>query len=127
MKIKIPTDKYGWINYFKFDNDGSVYIIEENPEGKTGRYQYNGTGCYQGEIKGLIKFHFHSDNPYFNRNHWYKATGWGNKYPEDIVFENKTTKKLMDTIDWSKPEKQLDKQIDKVHEQITQNHKNNRK
>lgn len=117
MKKKIPTDGV-WIDYYKTNSEGSVYIIEINPNGTLGAYQYNGCACFQGEVTGFIAYEFQSNNQYFNINNWYKATKWGNNYPENIVFANDEETKIMDTWDIAIDPKEFDVQIDKINKKL---------
>jgi hypothetical protein len=85
--MKMPVDKHHYINYHKFDDNGSVFIIELNSKGRFAKYQYDGVGCGQGSVKGFLNNHFHSDFNWFSSEHWYnKVTRWGENYPKEIVL-----------------------------------------
>jgi hypothetical protein len=106
--MKIPVDKHNFINYNKFDDKSSVFIIELNPKGRSVRYQYDGVGCFPGDVEGFLDNHFHSDLKWFSREHWYSMTRWGENYPKDIIQSNPETEaitaRLIDGIDVSDEE-----------------------
>jgi hypothetical protein len=82
----IPITEYGWLDYF----DGKIFIIEESKDGNLAKYQYDGTSCLQGQVKGFIADEFKSSSKWFNADWWYTKTTWGS-YPKKIYFtEGKT-------------------------------------
>ena len=82
----IPVTKYGWLDYF----DGKIFIIEKSEDGNLAKYQYDGTSCLQGQVKGFIVDEFTSSSKWFNEDWWYTKTTWGS-YPKKIYFsEGKT-------------------------------------
>ena len=118
--MKIPVDKHNFINYNKFDDTGSVFIVEVNPKGKSVRYQYDGVGCFPGEVEGFLNNHFHSDLKWFSREHWYSMTRWGENYPKDIVQSTPETDAIMkNEMLWGiEDDAQFDKMMDDVHHEV---------
>lgn len=117
--MKIPLDKYGHINYSKFDKKPSVYIIERNSKGREGYYQYDGVGCSPGTVEGFLAYYFHPDSIWFSSEQWYKATRWGSNYPRDIVISSKETDFIMDKFKWDwKTDEEFDKMNNNVHEEV---------
>ena len=94
---KIPVDKSNWIEYYHFGNR-SVYIIEKNPLGNYGQFQYNGVCCSQGSVAGFLAYHFETGSSYFDPEFWYRSTTWGNNYPKEIVFEYLTTLEIINSL-----------------------------
>jgi len=80
MLKKIPIIHEEWIDY-----KGKVLIIRHG-EGNSGRYQFNGTMCFQGFAYGKIADEFKSRCKWFNPNWWNKKTCWGAEYPKKIYF-----------------------------------------
>ncbi len=62
----------GYIEHEK----GDVVFIQKKGNGKKYKIQYNGTGCYQAEIRGDAKILFKSNSNWFNPNFWYDRNNW---------------------------------------------------
>lgn len=120
-EILIPTEtEWGgdWIDYKK-----SVYLIRADEEGNTGNFQFDGTSCAQGSIKGLIHAQFQTKGKYFNEDWWYKKTSWGEDYPTKVYFDTaKIAEEWSDSIygpeltddEWVKLQKVLRKKQDEA-------------
>ena len=52
MKEEIPVDKE-WDDPF-IEYDGNVLLIERDENGNYARFQYDGTSCLQGYVKGYV-------------------------------------------------------------------------
>lgn len=85
---EIPITNDGYINYIIGSSKRSqIFLIKPCHEGITGMYQYDGTLCKQGSVRGFVVCSFESKNKYFNPDFWYKKTAWGDDYPNKIYFD----------------------------------------
>lgn len=97
--MKAPVDEHEWIDYRGethnhkwLDYQGRAYIFKTSlgdlEEYNVISFQYNGIMCQQANINNNVVNIFKSPVEWFDPEWWYKMTGWGNNYPEEIYFKN---------------------------------------
>ena len=109
MKILIPTDEHGWLDY-----KGEAYLIKPTTEPSSNAdFQYNGTMCFQGSVQGFVVANFATKSKYYNPDYWYKKTSWGSDYPNKIYFDTRKVGNLWKHSESTAKVKESSKAFDK--------------
>lgn len=87
---RIDNEDYQFINY-----RDEIFIIKESKEGNLVNYQYSGTSCLQGKIKGFIYKSFKNKLKWFKTKTWDNKTEWSSN-PQRIYFSKKEDFKFVE-------------------------------